>query len=108
MALLKMFRTPKNQRYDYKPRYWDPEKEALEERLGKYKSSKENDVEAVKARLSRGFRRGGSNYKVSSEMRSKQLFRSNMILLAVIAILIFLAYVAFKVYVPGIVNMIEQ
>ncbi len=108
MALLRMFKTPKNQKYDYKPRYWDPKKEEMEERLGKYKSAKEGDVEAVKTRLSKGFRRGGGSYKVSGEMRSKQLFRSNMILLAVIALLIFLAYVAFKVYVPGIVNMMEQ
>jgi hypothetical protein len=33
MALLRFFRVPKHQQYDYKPRFWDPKKEELQERL---------------------------------------------------------------------------
>ena len=58
MALMSFFKTPKNQKFDYKPRYWDPKKEALEERLSKYKEENKGDTKAVKARLRRGFKEG--------------------------------------------------
>ena len=70
MALLNFFKTPKHQRYNYRPRYWDPKKEELEDRMQKYKGKEgKNDVDAVKSRLSRGFRKGGGgpDFKITAE-----------------------------------------
>jgi len=30
MGFLRLFKTPKNQQFSYKPRYWDPKKEEAE------------------------------------------------------------------------------
>ena len=104
MAFLNFFRTPKNNRYNYQPRYWDPKKEEMEERMQKYKGKKgNNDVEAVKSRLSKGFRKGGApDFKVSAQMRAAEAKRSNKMLIAIIIILIVITYFALQVYVPTI------
>jgi len=105
MALLNFFNTPKHQRYNYKPRFYDPKKEELEERMQKYKGKEgKNDVDAVKSRLSKGFRKGagGADFKITSQMRAAEAKRSNRMLVAVILILIALTYFALQVYVPTI------
>ena len=110
MALLNFFKPPKHQKYKYIPRYWDPKKEDLDERLQKYKGEDgKNDVEAVKARLSKGFTRGAGSgsFQIKAEMRAAETKRSNRLLLGVIVFLLFLTYLAFKIYVPSIVEALE-
>ena len=102
MALFRMLKTPKNQKFDYKPRYWDPVKDDLETRL---KQAKGTDTEAMKARISRGFKRG-SSYGYA-EQRALERKRSNKILLITIIILLFLCYLFLTVYLPQIVEMVE-
>lgn len=109
MALMKFFKTPKNQRFDYKPRYWDPKKEALEERMSKYKEENKGDTKAVKNRLSRGFKGKGTSmgFREAREIRTKELKRSNRVLFITIIVLALLAYVLFEIYLTEIVNMLE-
>ncbi len=99
MAILRFFKLPKHQQYEYKPRYWDPRKEELEERLKQIDAMKAGDAEAMKARLSVNFRKG---YKNDPRFRSRQVLRSNLILLGVIVILVFLSYLFITVYLPRI------
>ncbi len=109
MALMRFFKTPKNQKFDYKPRYWDPKKEALEERLGKYKEENKGDAEAVKKRLKRGIKGKGASldFRKTREIRTKELRRSNRVLLITVVVLALLSYILFEVYLTEIVNMIE-
>ncbi|MEN0005267.1 MAG: hypothetical protein AAF798_14030 [Bacteroidota bacterium] len=105
MALLRFFRVPKHQQYDYKPRYWDPKKEELKERLAQIEQLKNNDAEAAKARISSGFRRG---YQANNVSRKGQVLRSNLVLLAIVGILVVFTYMFLTVYLPEIVNMVES
>jgi hypothetical protein len=109
MAFLNFFKTPKHQRYQYRPRYWDPKKEELEERMSRYKDQEgKGDVEAVKSRLSKGFRKGGAtDYKISSQMRAREAKRSNRVLFITIIILLIITYFALQVYVPTIEKALE-
>jgi len=109
MALMRFFKTPKNQKFDYKPRYWDPKKEALEERLGKYKEENKGDTDAVKNRLKKGFKGKGASmdFRKTREIRTKELRRSNRVLLITVVVLALLAYILFEVYLTEIVNMME-
>lgn len=104
MALLRFFRVPKHQQYDYKPRYWDPKKEELEDRLKRIEQMQGNDAASIKARLSGGFRRG---FEASGQTRQKQVFRSNLILIGIVVVLILFSYMFLSVYLPEIVNMLE-
>ena len=105
MALLRFFRVPKHQQYDYKPRYWDPKKEDLQERLEQIEQMKGRNPEAVKARLSGGFRRG---FEANSSARKGQVLRSNLVLLAIVVLLVGFSYMFLTVYLPEIVNMVES
>jgi hypothetical protein len=100
MAILRFFRLPKHQQWDYKPRYWDPKKEELEERLKRIEEMKSGDAEAMKTRISGGFRRGfgGGDYSA----RKSQVMRSNLILLGIIVVLVLLAYLFLTLYLPQI------
>ncbi len=106
MAILKFFKVPRHQRFGYIPRYWDPDKEELQERVRRAEQAGTGDTEAVKARLSTGFR-NRAGYTPRGRARSQQTFRSNMILLIVIAGLIVVSYVVIQVYLPKIIQYLE-
>ncbi len=107
MALLRFFRTPKHQQFEYKTRYWDPRKEELEERLKQIDSRKDTSIEATKARISGGFR-GKGYIKTDSSYRKQQAQRSNFILLGVVVVLLVVSYLFLAVYLPRIVQLVEQ
>ncbi len=98
MALPKFIKTPKNQKFDYKPRHWDPKKEDLEARL-KLAQGDENSAEAVKSRLAGGFRR---SFNAQPSARNQSARRSNILLFAIIVVLVFVAYLILMVYLPEI------
>ena len=104
--MLKGFKTPKHNKFDYNPRFWDPKKEDLDERLKLADKKTGSDPEAIKARISSGFKRGG-NYKDMSRTKSSYMFKRNMLLLGIIAFLIFLTMVWVYVYLPRFVKAIE-
>ncbi len=106
MAFLRFVRIPKHQQFEYKPRYWNPEKEALEQRVKQNQATNTGSIEDVKARLSGGFRAKG--YMVNKSYRSEQVKRSNMILLAITAALIFLAYLLLSNYLPDFAKLMES
>jgi len=96
MAFFNFFRTPKPMRFEYKPRYWDPEKEELE----KYKAQLESgDLEGAKSRISEAFSRGG-NKKLFAAERRKKGRQTNFIRLAIILLIALMAYLTLTVYLP--------
>ena len=105
MAILKFFKVPKHQRYSYKPRFYDPKKEELQERLKTIKEAKNGNIEAAKSRISIGIRRG---YTSNYQTKRKQVLRSNMLLLGVVLFLLALSYVFITKYLPRIVEAMES
>lgn len=105
MALLRFFRVPKHQRYEYKPRYWDPQKEELEERLERIKQIQGEGTDAMKARISSGLKRG---YRGDQRLRQQRAMRSNLLLIGVIVVLLLISYALLTIYLPGLVEAIES
>ncbi len=104
MAFLKIFRVPKHQKYDYKPRFWNPQKEALDDRLAQIEAMKNGGIEATKSRISGGFKRGyAANYKA----KRKQVFKSNMMLMGIIVLLLIASYLLISKYLPMIATSLE-
>jgi len=78
---------PNPRKFDYIPRYFDPVKEDLEQRIGHYKegnSSKEEVKDRIKNRLRQ-------RYNMDEGTRSKAVKRSNMRLLYIIGILVLIS-----------------
>jgi hypothetical protein len=99
-----MFRVPKHQQFEYKPMYYDPKKEELQERLKQLEDLQQQDVEGTKARISSGLRGG---YLSDQTYRRNQVLRSNLTLIAVIAMLAILGYFVLSVYLPELTKMLE-
>lgn len=110
MALFKFLRTPNPSQYDYKPRFWDPEKERIERRLAELESRKrERTAEDVKGQLSSSLRaarmRGAS--QEHRFMRRTAHRRSNIMLLAIIFVLVLLGYALLNVNLQSILEYLS-
>lgn len=84
MALPSFFQQPKHRQFNVKPRYYDPEKERIEELKKRYDPSvsEEEKLEAAKARIRESFQRDPK--KAKGTLSTKRLF----IYLAVLALLL--------------------
>jgi hypothetical protein len=96
MALFSFFKKPNHQRFEYKPRYWNPEKEDLDERVRRSKRE-DNDPNAMKSRISHGLRR---SYNSSSRNKSGASKKSTLRLFVIIGILLLFSYYFLVVYLP--------
>ena len=92
---MSLFRSPKPKKFNYIPRYYDPDKEALEERLKNIKKQQERDIEGIKARISGGFKKGHSS---NSQMKKRLVWKSNVIILFIIVFLVILTYFIISIY----------
>lgn len=96
MALFSFFKKTRHQKFEYKPRYWNPAKEDVEERVRMAKRTS-NDPGAMKSRISHGLRRG---YNSSSRNKSNASKRSTLRLFVIIGILLLFTYYFLVVYLP--------
>ena len=85
------------------PRYYDPQKERLDEILGRKGKDDYSETELAKARISSAFRRRSGNTEYSKKMAK----RSNLLLLAIIVILFALTYLLLTVYLPRFIHLFE-
>lgn len=105
MALGGFFKTPGHKNFDYKPRFYDPDKEALEKRLRNSEPLDASDPEVIKARISGAFQRGGLyGSETYRSQRNKQNKQSNVRLLIILGVLIALVFLLTDVYLPQIID----
>ncbi|MFZ4425640.1 MAG: hypothetical protein ACOYOO_00650 [Saprospiraceae bacterium] len=104
MALIR-FRVPKHKQFEYQPRYWDAEKEALQERIRKKQEARDAGLEGMRERVKMGFRR--SSFLQDQSYRKRAAFRSNMTLLAVVVALLGLTYLFLNKYLPVFIRLVE-
>ena len=103
MAIFNFFKTPKHQKYKYHPRYWDPDKEDLEQRIKSAEGIADDDIQLVKNRISSGFhrkRRGGA--KPQDAVRG-----SNIRLLIIFITLILFSYILIQYFVDDIIKLVD-
>lgn len=99
-----IFRTPKHSQFTYVPRYYDPQKEALRERIAEIEKEKSDDAEAMKQRISSGLRRGRGD----ASLRRRTVIKSNITVFVTLVVLVLLAIVAVYFYMPQLVDYIES
>ena len=111
MARFKFFNFVKPYQFEYRPRYWDPDREDLEKRLRAAEKRREavanaKDPEAMKARISQGFRRQ-SYYEETRQLRRRHARRSSVRLLVILIFLIIGAFVILNLYLPALEQFVE-
>ena len=97
----KTFKTIGNQRFQYKPRYYDPDKEALQERLSLKAKVKAGDKAAIKQQMRNSMRR-----KKDRQLASDYIAKSNVTIMAVFAILLVLSVIALNSYLPEFLEVV--
>lgn len=79
---------PKHRQFGYIPRFYDEEKEALENTLNQYKGNL-SDADKVKQRISSGLRQ---RYVGDDSYRRQNVKKSNLRILYIVVILMFISY----------------
>lgn len=105
MALIRLFKVPKHRKYEYKPRYWNQQKEELNERLRRIEDARQGDVEGMRDRIRAGLRQ--SRARDYQSMRTATI-QTNIRLLVIIGILIAATYYILNYYLPRLVNLVES
>lgn len=100
IMISKITKTIGNQRYEYKPRYYNPDKEALAERMDMRKRAKAGEKDAIKARMRDSMRR-----QKDRKVNSKILVQSNIIVMVVFAFLLILVLVGLNSYLPEVMEV---
>lgn len=82
-------KTPKHKKFGYIPRFYDEEKERLQEQLDQHRGDI-TDEEKVKRRISSGLRQ---RYVGDESYRKANVKKSNFRILYVLVILMFISYI---------------
>lgn len=97
MALFSFFNRTKHRKFDYIPRYYNPEKEELEQRMSKYRKENKNDIDDVKINIRAGLRNrapGNSSFNL----------RYSMLIMAIVVILLLVTIYLLSSYLPKIIE----
>jgi hypothetical protein len=92
MGIPRFIKLPTHKRFEYTPRYWDPEKEEREERIRRIK--REAGIE-VPSDPTRTTIKRGSFRQARQKARVKASRGSNLRLVVILMVLFFLAYLLF-------------
>ena len=101
MALFNFFNRTKHRRFEYTPRYYNPEKEELVQRLSKYKKENRNEIDDAKINIRAGLRNrapatGGFNLRYS------------MLVMLIAVILLLIAIWLFSAYLPQFIEVFGE
>lgn len=104
MAIFSFFKTPKPKKFNFKPRYYDANKERINEIMERYANKDDAQPEAMKTRISQGFRsKGLSDRRYESKIRRK----SNRTLLIVLVALALISFLLLSKYSTVLVEMVQ-
>jgi len=92
MGIPRFIKLPSHKRFEYTPRYWDPEKEEREERIRQIK--REAGIE-VPSDPNRTTIKRGSFRQVHQKTKVRATRNSNIRLVVILLVLLFLAYLLF-------------
>ncbi len=102
---LKPHQRPRYLRFQYKPRFWDPQKERVEQLKARIRarngenSEKEINKELLKERVRRGLHKGRSTAKFERRSIVKtETRKSNLRLLVILIAILWIAYKLLTVY----------
>lgn len=108
MGLKNIFSTPEYNVFDYKPRYYDPEKEKRRQRMRQLRieQGKEPDIDGEGEKGPGSIIRGGFRQRMSDR---KYRERSSIIrFLIILGILLFLAYLILVADLSSLINYLSK
>jgi hypothetical protein len=98
MALFNFFNKIKHRKFDYIPRFYNPEKEELQNRLGRYQKKEAKGLENTKINIQAGLRKrapGGGGFNL----------RYSLLIMLIIVILLLISIFALSTYLPKFIEV---
>ena len=92
MGIPRFIKLPSHKRFEYSPRYWDPEKEEFEQRIRQSQLEAGMDVPRDPNRTTI---KRGSFRQVRQQAKIKASRSSNLRLVVILAVLLIIAYLIF-------------
>lgn len=90
-----MLHRPKPAKFNYIPRFWDPEKEERDKFRKRHTDDEQTAIENMKSRISKGFSKKESRFFDASGYK-KSVNIANRRMLMILACLIILVYYVYK------------
>ena len=94
----------KPQGFHFNPQHFDPAKEEREARIRAARAAAGGDTEAIKARISAGFKGPRRNQSAAYQSAKR---RSNITVVITLVVLLALAYILLTRFLPQIEQMVE-
>lgn len=101
MALFNFFNRTKHRRFEYIPRYYNPEKEDLEQRLSKYRKENRDEIDDVKMNIRAGLRNrapGKSGFNL----------RYSMLVMLIVVVLLLITIYLLSAYLPRFMEVFGE
>jgi hypothetical protein len=99
---------PKPRSFDYRPRYYDPEKERSRIFRPSGSEGEDSPLEGMRGRISRHFREYNSDGGKSSPFSAgRQVRQSNIRLVVILALLLLAAFWLLSTWLPRVVALVE-
>jgi len=105
MARFSIFSTPSHQKFQYRPRYWDPKKDETEAFKARIREVQGQDVEGTKARITSGLKTG---YGGDPLLRAQLKRKSNIRIMGFIGILFLVSYWLVTKYMDQFIQWVEH
>ena len=106
--MIRLSRLPRHANFEYRPRYYDPERERREALRADYADGQVEDK--LKSQIRRGFGRasGASSQFAFRTQRNQQSAASNRRLFIIIALFMVIAYFVLESNVEGLLEAVNQ
>lgn len=98
MALFSFFNRTKHRRFEYTPRYYNPEKEELEQRLSKYRKENKSDIDDMKMNIRAGLRNRAPGNKGFN-------LRYSMVIMLIVVVLLVISIYILSAYLPRFIEV---
>ena len=102
---MNMFRTPKHQKFIYHPRYYDPEKEELKERIRAAKGDQNSNLDQMKARIGQTYQK---KHKSKQQISRQTIRKSNIMVFVIFLVLLIFTYFLLVEFLPSIEALLEE
>ncbi len=100
------FKNTRPRKFDPIPRFYDPEKEYIEDKLKKVRNEETEKYDKIKANIRNNFRNSHTGFGVNRSGKRKN-YNSNIRLVVILIFLILITYILLIKYLPQIENFVK-
>jgi len=101
-----IFKKPEHRKFDPIPRFYNPEKEYIEDKLARHSKKEEDKYIDIKSNIRSNFRDNRAGFGMSKHKRGRDR-RSNIRLVIILVLIIFMTYYLLTRYFVNIESIIK-